>query len=284
MTTLTIMPKSDLLPALVGHLRSVGGGALPETMAAFASGVDLIAATWKSYAMGDPIPGSSAQIKHPSGGYAAGVKIAQESPFEYRVYNDSKIAGVIENGAPSYDMKTTHPYGPKSRMANKGTKKKPRWVPYVIIPMRWGTPGSTGHFRNIIPEQVYKMVLAGIRAGEFQRTRATGQTHLEPNWWGQQVERAEYEGEHGRPLWGSSLKAPGQNIDGLSAMVGDSNGVRNTNYMTFRVISAESPAGMWIQPARPALRITEHVVRNTIEMVQELVDTGFRKDISGGQA
>jgi|GEM_PF-883580 len=281
MIKLTVMPKTDFLASLTAHLKGIGAGALPSTTQAFASGVELVAATWRDYAMGSPIPGTSARIKHPTGGYAAGIKVAQTGPFDYRVYNDSQIASVIENGAASYDMKTTHPFGPKSRVANKGTKKNPRWVPYVIIPMRWGIPGSTGHFRNIIPEDIYKRILAGQRAKTFERTRNTGNTHPEPNWWGQQVQRAEYEGELGRPLWGSQLTGIGGNIEGLSAMASDSNGKRSTQYLTFRVISAESPAGMWIQPARPALNITQHVVRNTEELVNEMVNAGIMEDLGG---
>lgn len=279
MTTLTLVPNSDLLAVLDVHLKRMGRGALPNTVAAFESGVDLIAATWRDYAMGSPIPGTSMQIKHPTGGYAAGVKIAQVNPFEYLVYNDSAIASVIEDGAASYDMKDKHPYGPKSRVANKGTKKNPRWVPYCIIPMRWGTPGSTGHFRNIIPEDVYKLITASIRAGEFQRTRATGQTHAEPNFWGQQVQRAEYEGENGRPLWGSRLTGVKGYMEGMSAMVADAGKARSSEYVTFRVISAESPAGMWIQPARPAHKISEHVVRNVAGMLLEMVEAGIRADV-----
>ncbi len=283
MITLTIMPKSDLLAMLTAHLKTIGSGAMPNTMAAFESGVDFIAATWRDYAMGSPIPGSSNQIKHPTGGYAAGVKVAQVSPFEYRIYNDSEIASIIEDGAESYDMKDKHPFGPKSRVANHGTKKNPRWVPYCIIPMRWGTPGSTGHFKNIIPEDVYKLIMAKRRAGTFERTRATGTTHPEPNFWGQQVQRAEYEGVKGRPMWGSSLKGVGGYMEGMSAMVADAGKATSSEYVTFRVISAESPAGMWIQPARPAHKISEHVARNTADMVLEMVEAGMMSDIVGAE-
>jgi len=277
MIQMTIMPKDDYLAMLNARMKFIGSGSMPATSSAFKAAASVVATVWKGYATGTAIPGSEKPIK--SASYAAGVKVLQGGPFEYTIYNDSKMAQSIEDGTPELDMKTTHPYGPKSRVANKGTKSHPRWVPYLIIPIRWGTPGSGGHFRNIIPEQVYAMLRAQMKAGEFVRTSVKKTTHLEANFAGEGVPRAEYQGENGQDGWGSVLNGIGGNMEGMSVMNNDSGKKKSSGYMTFRIISAESPVGSWIKPAVPARNISRLVAENTRDIVTEMIQSGILKDI-----
>lgn len=270
MIQMTIMSKDDYLAMLNARMKIMGSGYMPATSSAFKKAANLISTVWKGYATGTPIPGSEKPIK--SASYAAGVKILQGGPFEYTIYNDSKMAQSIEDGTPQLDMKTTHPYGKKSRISKKG-------IPYLIIPFRWGTPGSGGHFRNIIPEQIYAMLRAEIKAGEFVRTSVKTTTHLEANFAGEGVPRAEYQGRNEFDGWGSILDGVGGNMEGMSAMNNDSTKKKSTAYMTFRIISAESPAGSWIKPAVPARNISRLVADNTRDIVTEMIQTGMIKDV-----
>lgn len=279
MIKLSIVPKDDFLAGLQARLKILSAQGMPRTTEAFKAGAKVVEATWKSVANGAPLNGE-VLIKNPSGGYARGVKVRQSGPFDYTIYNDSKGAAAIENGAPQLDMKTTHPYGPKGRVANKGTKKNPRWVPYLIVPFRWGTPGASGgHFRNIIPDQIYSMMRAQIKAGSFIRTQVKATTHDEPNFWGESVPRAEYQGENGRDGWGSMLRGIGGNIEGLSAMDADTAKKTSSAYMTFRIISAESPAGSWIRPASPPKNVAKKVAEASRDIVTEMVEDGLRRDL-----
>lgn len=280
MIQLSVVPKNSYLAALQARMSTIGAGAMPATEEAFKAGVKIVEATWKSYAMGAPIPGTSYSVKNPTGGYAAGVKVKQSGPFDYTVYNDSKVAAGIENGTPQLDMKQTHPYGNKGRVANKGTRTNPRWVPYLIVPFRWGTPGASGgHFRNIIPEQIYAMLRTQIKAGSFIRTQVTEETHVEPNFWGEAVQRANYQGENGRPDWGSMLRGVGGDIEGLSVMDADTAKKSGSTYFTFRVISADSPEGSWIRPATPARNVAKHVVENSRDIISEMVEDALKTDL-----
>lgn len=285
MITLSITPKTEFLADLQARMQHFGAGSMPATREAFDAGVRAAAATWKSVANGAPLNGE-VLIKNPSGGYAAGVKVRQTGPFDYTVYNDSKGAEGIENGTPALDMKQTHPYGPKGRVANKGTKTNPRWVPYLIVPFRWGTPGASGgHFRNIIPDQIYSMLRVQIRAGQFIRTQVAVETHPEPNFWGEAVQRAQYQGENGREGWGSMLRGIGGNIEGLSAMDADNqktDGVYHKNYstyFTFRVISADSPASSWIKPATPPKNVARKIAEYSRDIIAGMVEAGLRADL-----
>lgn len=280
MIKVSIIPKDNFLAMLQARLSTMGAGSMPATVANFKAGVSFTQSTWKKFANGEEIPGSSFRIKHPSGGYAAAVQVRQEGPFDYTIFNDSAAARALEDGTPELDMKTTHPYGPKSRVANHGTKKNPRWVPYLIVPFRWGTPGaSKGHFRNIIPDQIYAMLRTQIKSGVFVRTKVLPTSHVEPNFWGESVKRAEYEGEEGQENWGSMLRNVGGNMEGMSAMNADTAGKKSSTYFTFRVISAESPSGSWIKPATPAMHISQHVADNVRDIISEMVESGMKVDL-----
>ena len=280
MIKIEIIPESNLLAVLQARLKEIGDGSMPATTSAFRQGAKIVQTEWKNYALGEPIPGSSYKLKSPTGHYAAGIKVRNEGPFDYTVYNDSLVAHALEEGTPQLDMKTTHPYGEKGRVANHGTKKNPRWVPYLIVPFRWGTPKATGgHFRNIIPEQIYQMLQMQMKKGVFVRTRVLPTTHGEPNFWGDQVQRAEYEGEDERSDWGSMLQGIGGNIEGMSVMAADTARKRSSAYFTFRVISAESPAGSWIKPATPPMHIAQHVADNVRNIVEDMVQSGLKMDL-----
>ena len=279
MISVKIIPENDFLGLLRARLKEIGANSMPSTSAAFRVAANIVQATWKSYAMGAAIPGTSNRLKHPTGGYAAHVQVRSDGPFDYTVYNDSKVAQMIEDGTKQLDMKTTHPYGKKSRVANHGTKDNPRWVPYLIVPFRWGTPRATGHFRNIIPEQIYTMLRMQIKAGEFVRTRVLPATHPESNYAGEAIQRAEYEGEQRQDTWGSMLRGVGGDMEGMSVMVADTEKKRSSAYFTFRVISAESPASSWIKPATPALHISQHVADNVRDIVNEMIQAGLRQDL-----
>jgi hypothetical protein len=279
MIKVSITPENDLLAILQARLKLIGAGSMPATKEAFKTASRVLQATWKGYANGEPIPGSPYRIQHPTGGYARSIKVKQSGPFDYTIYSESQIAKFLEDGTSELDMKTTHPYGTKGRVANHGTKKNPRWVPYLIVPFRWGTPRAGGHFRNIIPEEIYSMLRVMIKSGEFVRTMVTPQTHTEPNFWGEQIQRAEYEGENGAEYWGSRLKGIGGNIEGLSAMGTDTPNKKSSAYFTFRVISAESPEGSWIKPAMPAMHITQRVADNTRDILDEIIQSALKADL-----
>lgn len=234
---------------------------------------------WKAYAGGEPLP-SGDRVKHPTGGYAASIQTKKESMWEYTISSKAAVASWMENGTPEIDMKQTHPFGERGRVANKGTKKNPRWVPYVIVPFRWATPGSGAHMgiKNVIPEQIYKQIQAGVRKGSFSRSVVLDGKTASDNFWGQSQTRNTYQ-------WGSRLQAEG-NIGGLVAMAGKpkSNGTRESSYFTFRIISADSPAGSWIKPATKPLRVAEQTAEVMADKVSKAVEDGFMADLEGMQA
>lgn len=244
-----------------------------------------IESQWKAYAAGEPLP-SGDRVKNSSGAYAASIKTKAQSAWVYDIASRDPVARWLEEGTPELDMKETHPYGPKGRVGKKKIPKRLgggfRYVPYLIIPFRWATPGAGAHMgaKNVIPEQIYKMLTAKTKGKgpQFSRSIVLDGKTMSPNFWGEMQERATY-------AWGDRLQGVGGDIEGLVAMAGqaDSRGRRPSTYFTFRVISADSPAGSWIKPAQKPLRIAAQTAEVMQGKVNDMVAEGFMADMEGIQ-
>jgi len=248
-------------------------GNLPGAANAMKAGASIVRDTWKGFAMGAPLPGVTEPLKSPNRGYAQSIKTQQTGPFEHEIYSESEIAARIENGTPELDMKTTHPYGPRSRVSKDG-------VPYLIVPMRWGTPGTVG-FKNVMPINVYSVV------NKFRKMKtivdANNSTFQTPNAQtpNKMVGRAQYNKGYSR-LSGMDFEGTVEEKTRMGGMVRstDSTGKnRSGGYFTFRIISARSPARSWIRPATPARNVTRAVAQETKEAIDTMVGAAIMGDL-----
>jgi hypothetical protein len=162
-------------------------------------------------------------------------------------------------------MKQTHTHGPRSRVSKKG-------VPYLIVPFRWGTPGAKG-FKNVLPSAIYTMLKNRNR---FKRSSVLDTVHGERNAAGDEVQRREYN-------WGSRLTGADipENMAGLVAMDVGTARRQYTNYFTFRVISAEQPAYMWVRNAVPGRPVTQAIKNVTEEPIANIVNDALKEDLAG---
>jgi hypothetical protein len=248
------------------------GRNLPMTEIATKTAASVIRDAWRGYAMGGSLGGIE-KLKNPSGGYARSIKINKLGPLFFEIYSEASIAEWLEKGTPSFDMKTTHTKGPRSRVSLKG-------YPYLIVPFRWGTPKTVG-FRNVMPQSVYNIVK---NKKKFRQTKTLDTTHYEPNARGENVERHEYSGTDDKGIWGDQLKADMSedvtpNMEGMSSMLGQ--GGKASGYFTFRVISSNPDANptSWIHPGIRARPVTETVAKTTQETVSGLIDNALRGDL-----
>jgi hypothetical protein len=278
MVKLDITVNNDALLKLQSALASCGAGSMPATAAAVKTGADIVRGSWMGFAMGGSLQGIES-LKRPSGTYARSIKIQRNGPFNYEIYSEAKVAEWIEHGTEELDMKTTHPYGPRSRVTKSGKNKG---VPYLIIPFRWGTPGAIG-FKNIIPEQVYNIVK---NKKKFEKSTVLMTTHNEPNYSGRPVTRSEYDwGERFTPGDGEQYFDSEKDItDRLSGMVSmdgeNSSGKKiSSGYFTFRIISAASPKGSWIKPAMRARPVTQAVANFTRGTINDIVEGAVMEDL-----
>jgi hypothetical protein len=70
-----------------------------------------------------------------------------------------------------------------------------------------------------------------------------------------------------------------KNYEGMVAFPGAGEEGRGSTYFTFRIISANSLRGKWVQEAKPAMNIAEHVVKNTQDDIAAMVDVAIRRDL-----
>jgi hypothetical protein len=163
--------------------------------------------------------------------------------------------------------------------------------PYLIIPFRWGTPGSkknprVGFGNNVITAGVYRQLLKESFGASRVMVSPAHSTTMTPNAHGEMVGRAQYE-------WGSRLQ--GSNFAGtikqktrMAGMVRFENGYdkngeiskRYGGYVTFRVISVNSPKNSWIKPETPARHVTRAVLDETRETIERMVDKAIKEDIA----
>lgn len=251
----------QLKSALAGFSGQNGGKIMPRTKAAFDMAAKLIQKSWQNWAMGGSIAGATA-IKKPSPNLVRSIKIRRIGDFEVSIETDSPYMERIQNGVVEFDMKDTYPYGKKSRVSKKG-------IPYLIIPFRWGTPGSAGrsraHFGNTIPIEAYEI----LKSRKFKKSIVKTETHIEQNFKGEDIERSEYN-------WGDRLDDTNSgNMNGMVRMMANP----QSTYFTFRVISANSPANSWKRKAVPANDVVGAVEKATRQEVEELLQEGLEQEL-----
>jgi hypothetical protein len=256
-------------PELLRLLQLIGNKAFPAGKAAFNESAKLIQSQWQGWAMGASLQGVS-DIRNPSANLARSIKIRRNAPFDVNIETDSKYASQIQDGTDELDMKTTHPYGNKSRVSEDG-------IPYLIVPFRWGTPNAKGgaraHFKNVIPQPIYNSVLAfNMKFSRRLSVRSDGSQaiHVEKNYRGQPINRSEYE-------WGDRLIADG-NINGMVRFP-DETRKKGSTFFTFRIISAASPQGSWNRPADPPVDVVSALEKTTRPAVEEMIQNGLKADV-----
>jgi hypothetical protein len=290
MVEINISVDNDVLQQFQAALARSGSGGFPSVSAALEDSAKGVRKIWQGFAGGGSLPGIES-LKRPGGGYAKSIKTRNYGPFIHEVYSDAKVAEWIENGTEELDMKTTHPFGPRSRLAKKKIKGSPkgypqyRLVPYLIVPFRWGTPGTERDprvgFRNIIPQAIYGMI--GNKEN-FLRSTTRKTTHTEENFHHKDVERDEYD-------WGDRVLkedvfslTDGNKEDyhtvGMVAMDTGISEKQETNYFTFRVISADSPQGSWIKPAMKPRPVTQTVANLARNGINDAVEAAIMGDLA----
>jgi hypothetical protein len=283
MVKMNVSVDSDVLIQFQSVLARLGEGVLPATSAAMGGGAQYIATRWRDFASGGSLDGVES-LPRPNRSYALGVKVKRLGPFNYEIYNETKAATQIDEGTPELDMKTTHPYGPKSRVTQSGPNKG---IPYLIIPFRWGTPGTERNprvgFRNVMPKEVYNIVKNKMKFAQTKTTvSADVSTKKTPNASGDMVGRAQYSDVTESKAWGDMLTADmgegvTDNMVGMSSMLGQ-NG-KAAGYLTFRVISAASPSGSWIRPEVKPRHVETALADAGRQFINEIVDDALREDL-----
>jgi hypothetical protein len=206
------------------------------------------------------------KIKSPSGELSQSIDTRANGPFDAEIFTESPYMQRIQDGQPELDMKTTHPYGPHSRVAKSGPNKG---IPYVIIPIRWGTPNdkneARAHWKSFVARPAFD-IIKKLKPSRIVHQRDSAK--LEENYYGDQVPRNRY-------AWGGRHKGEG-NMNGMVRMSGGG------GYFTFRIISAAqlvtSPYS-WIRKAVPPIDVVGALESTVRPIVEDVIRAGLEADI-----
>ncbi|MGP1458952.1 MAG: hypothetical protein ACTTKL_06555 [Treponema sp.] len=274
MLRVNVTLNNDLLLRLKEKIEMFGkqqgaAKAMPNTAAAFNESAHFIQGMWRNWAMGGSIAGAE-DIKTPSANLASSIRIYHIGDFHLDIGTDSAEMARIQEGQDELDMKKTHPYGKKSRVSKKG-------VPYLIVPFRWGTPnqkgGARAHFGNTVPAAVY----AAMKKAAFKQSAKTGEIKIEKNYHGEDIARPSYD-------WGDRFNSADlqddensvpQNAEGMVKMKSNT----HSKYLTFRVISADSPANSWKRKAVPANNVIGALENSCRDAVNAIIERGVKADM-----
>ena len=227
----------------------LNAGSFPSLAGAFRALAQAAHEKWVEYAHGAPLP-SGKSIGVRSGSYARSIAVREHGPFEKEIYSDLSYARSIEEGSPARDLHDLLATSKKTRVNAKGKR-------YLIIPFRWGTPGTQGFGKNVMTPQVHQGWLKGDYGGSSRIVRVgqriSGSGHTVPQRiyaWGGRLGQ----GELSKLGIGTEFHGKKYRTHPMAGMVQMRNasqqrGQKHTSYMTFRVMSEGSPG--WKVPAIP---------------------------------
>jgi len=282
MMTLSIVPTDPVLIELIGALGGIGSnGGLRYTERAVEKLSSNIAWAWQQ----------TVGSKHV-------IEKKKLTPFSHAVFSRDDVVHWLEYGLKPFDMKMTHPFGKKSRVVKprkgSGGKVISSWTqtrkdgstytvhagdPYLIIPMRHKTAGQKNKEGDTTSPRtlsdVYSKVQKGMKDPSFERsfvtTSPSKSDKIEPNYWKVAVNRAKYS-------WGTRFSFPEddtfKNLRGMVVMgeKGDS------QFMTFRVVSVNSPSSAWMHPGIKARHNLANILERGRETMQGVIEDALRRD------
>ena len=256
---------------------------LPAFGAAFDSLVNLAHQKWMQYALGTPLPDGSV-ITPRSGSYARSIATRQLGEFSFEIYSDSPYAISIEAGMPARDLHNLLSRSRRTRLSKKGKR-------YLIIPFRWGTPGTAngprvGFGHNVMPQQVHdawlsqKLGAASRIIGETTRISATGDVVPQKIYkWGGRLQQNDLTAMG----IGTTFRGKTYKTHPMAGMVqmrrpGGKGGGKHSQYLTFRVLSEDSPG--WRVPAVPGKWPAKTVGQEIERIGPEILRKAMEHDIA----
>lgn len=255
--------------------------ATAQTFPALARAIEVLAKTahqqWLAYAQGEPLPNGQV-INLRSGTYHRSIQIEQTGEFAWRIFSNLAYAEAIETGIPARDLKRMLDSSLKVRRSKDGKR-------YLILPFRWGTPGRVGFGQNVMPPAVHQW----FQGQQTSHITSTGTRVSGTGAWDVKT-RAPLLVPQARYEWGARLTQQHLNTLGIAGpaakrmagMVnmrqpGGHGGGAHSQYLTFRVMSEDSPG--WRAPAVPGRYPAKTVADRIKPVLEQAVERACAEDI-----
>ena len=258
----------------------LGRDAFPHLAHAVQLAVTQAHRNWLAYAEGAPLP-DGRRMTPRSGTYARSLQTRMEGDFAGLVWTDLSYAQALETGQAPWDMHRMLDTSLKVRIGKRGQR-------YLIIPFRWGTPGTVGFGRNVMPEAVHQAWTSGavgpsshiVRLG--WRTSGTGAWSLRTHQPLQVRQRTYSWGSRLTENMARELGADATQSRRMAGMVrmqrpGGGPGAKHSQYLTFRTLSENSPG--WQHPGQPGYHVAETVARTMRPVCEKVFAEAVRQDV-----
>jgi len=279
---------TEIVPDIIKLIRAGATPALlSNTLATLNALTYAYQAQWKSFALGEPMPGIPRVIKS-GAAYAQSIQVDISDDYIKTVFSDSPNAERIEQGHGEIDLKPGLLAGKKVRYTKSGT-------PYNIVAFRQGTPKSLS---NPMPVNIYQLAkklfddadatkargLAGWAATQRAGTSRIISTSPRKTEWGVNTGK-----DFGGPPTTVKSSSRGDYIQKFSKfanmvrMQATTQNAQRSEYITFRVVSIHSDPASWIVPPLEGAPIRQAVVEKmkaeTVSLLREAVlrDLGATK-------
>lgn len=238
---------------------------------------------WLAYAQGEPLPNGQI-INSRSGTYHRSIQIEQSGDYAWRIFTVLPYAEAIEHGMPARDLKKMLDSSLKVRRSKDGKR-------YLIIPFRWGTPGTIGFGKNVMPPQVHQFFQGekpSSQTGMGARVSATGASDIRT--------RQPFLVPQARYEWGARLTQKHLGAMGIGTQFGGktykthpmagmvnmrqpgaSGGSSHSSYLTFRIMS-EGSSG-WKAPAVPGKYPAKAVADKIRPIAEQAIKRAFEDDL-----
>lgn len=258
---------------LIGDRTPLTGNVFSELAHAVAAITEMAHLQWVAYATGNEALPNGQVIRSRTGEYGRSIQVRHLGDFATEVYSELAYAAAIENGSPAYDMKRMLDTSLKVRLTAKGKR-------YLIIPFRWGTPGTVG-FGQAMPDEVHRWWREQQRSaitGIYRRLSGTGAYDLKTR---QKITVNARRYEWGARLGAGDLAAMGVSGKVAQHMAGMVNfrkpnargGAAHSKFLTFRTM-VEGSKG-WMVPAQ----VGKFPARTTSEIIAPVAEEAFRKAV-----
>lgn len=267
------------LEALLAEALADVAQVFPNTLRALSALAEAAQRRWVAYASGAiPLPNGHRMRRH-TGQYAESIQIRVESPqgaVRYVVYSDDPKAPALEWGTPAWDMRQVLRTSHKARRAQDGHL-------YLIIPFRWGTPGTLvlgAYAGREMPEPVHTWWLSPDRESSYVVGERLETSVHDPS---VKVRRLVYR-------WGDRLTPRdlaelgidpasqlGKRLVGMVRMRAEDPRLLSA-YLTFRTLSERSKEG-WVHPGTPALGVAQAVYDWLRGIYPEFIERALQADV-----
>jgi hypothetical protein len=269
----------ELVPDLVKLIQTAADPSiLANTLATLNALTYAYQAQWKSFALGEAMPGTPRVIK--SGAeYAQTIQVNITDDFIKEVFTDSPHHKYIEAGHGEIDLKPGLLSGAKVRYSKSGT-------PYNIVSFRQGTPKSLA---NPMPVNVYNLAKAAFdkadaeKAAGVRKTPGTSRivsTSPLKTAWGMRMGK-----DFGGPATTIKTTSKGtyahkfSKYAGMVRMQVSTEHAKRSEYITFRCVSARSDPASWIVPPLEGAPIRQAVVEKMRDETVTLMREAILKDL-----